>query len=275
MIVALHGFSGSGASWSEVRRKLPSGLLLEAPTLPGHRGPNPILPLDAPLPESFEATVDRVADWIDTRRGDARVDLVGYSLGARLALGVALERSTAVRSLLLIGVRAGLDDVDRRRRAAVDDDRAACIAAEGWPAFVDRWERMPLFASQRRLPAQRLDAQRRIRLEQSARGMAWALQTLSPGRMPDQRPRLHAIRVPWTLLVGALDGEFRRLAEAALDGASSGRLEIVEGGGHNVPLEMPAAVASAIEACAEDSASPSPSPVSRPTLRPLAAAGTT
>src|SRR5436305_857158 len=75
-----------------------------------------------------------VAGWADglaavERRTRGAAAVVGYSLGARIALGlVATRRAPAA---VLIGVNPGLADEDRPARAAADAAWAALLRARG------------------------------------------------------------------------------------------------------------------------------------------------
>ncbi|MEM9554487.1 MAG: alpha/beta fold hydrolase [Acidobacteriota bacterium] len=249
-VVALHGFTGTGAAWDEVAAHLGDEWRLEAPDLPGHGSAAERFD-GAVLPSTFEATVERLATWLRARRAggtNASIVLAGYSLGARLALGLLVAHPGLARAAVLIGVRPGLDDpAERDRRAAADDTLAVSLETDGVEAFVERWQRLPLFASQRRLPAARRAAQRASRRAQSAAGLAWALRALSLGRMPAYTEHLPAVSIPVRLLVGALDAPFHEPMRAMAAALPRAELQQVADAGHNLILETPGAVAAAIQ----------------------------
>lgn len=270
-VLALHGFTGAGRSWDAVRSRLPASWHVSAPDLPGHGGAvltDTVSTDEATdgtrdLPASFEACVDRLAAWIRGRSGPHRsepVHVVGYSLGARLALGLVVEHPELVCTATLIGVRPGLSGAAREERARRDDELADELLRDGLEAFVGRWQDLPLFASQKAQSAETLERQRSLRLGHDPRGLAWALRTLGPGRMPDYRPRLASVMRPVCLMVGELDERFRKIGratkaaftnesetkKASRPGRATVEVEIVPGAGHNIPLEDPAAVATAL-----------------------------
>jgi len=236
-LVLLHGFLGAPAAWDEVLAALPQHGPAWCPWLPGH-GPAP------PTPASWDAAVQALAAALP-----AGAVLAGYSLGARLALDAALRSAPRLCGTLLVGGHVGLADAaERAERARVDARRAAALRAGPLPAFVADWEALPLFATQRELPAALQARQRAARLAHDPQALAWAFDVTGLACMPDLRPALAAARQPICFLTGALDPRFGALA------ASQARPpwithRQVDGAGHNLLLEAPAAVAAALASC--------------------------
>jgi len=221
-LVLLHGFTGAPSSWDAV---LTAGSFADVhrPSLAGH---HPMLP----PPLSFDAEVDRLAASIP--RG---AHLAGYSLGARLALGVAARHPGLLSRLTLLSMRPPLPDDARATRLAADERWAQLLRDGGIDAFCDAWEAQPLFANglAKATDAARAATRARRRAHDPS-ALAATLVTLSPGNMPAYAwPRL-----PLRLLVGADD--------VALCRASLGlRVEVIRGG-HDLLLESPSAVADCL-----------------------------
>ncbi len=93
MIGWLHGFLGAPAQWAGVRAGKGADEASDAWWLPGH-GPAPRVWPGA----SFDEVVDALSPWTTGRRV-----LVGYSLGARLALALALRHPGDLRAVVLVG----------------------------------------------------------------------------------------------------------------------------------------------------------------------------
>lgn len=230
----LHGFTGDATTFDAVRSRIEGPAL--CPTLLGHGPP--------PWADSWEAEIDRLASEV-RQRADGPVVAVGYSLGARVTAGLVARHPDLVAHAYLVGAHLGLDDADRPGRQAWEDGLARDLRRDGVEAFVDRWERLPLWASQADLPAETLARQRATRTAHTAEGLARSLEVLGTGRMPDLRPAIAASDVPVTLIVGSLDTKFMGLSEDWQRLPAVTR-RVVPGVGHNVVLEAPAAVASIV-----------------------------
>lgn len=229
MKLLIHGFTGAASSWDRC------GLRdARAVTVVGHER-------HLVRPSSWGLEVERLADAVS---GPAHV--VGYSMGARLALGLAVLHPELVARLTLVGVNPGIDDAERPARAAADAAWRAKLD-EGIAAFVDAWEAQPLFATQARLPEAVRADERRRRLSHSARGLAFALDALGLAVMPDLRPALGDVRCPVDLVAGEDDEKFRAIAAAIAPRFPRARVRFVAGAGHNVPLERPRELAAIVE----------------------------
>jgi len=238
-LVLLHGFTGGPSVFDSVRARLPAWPTL-APWLGGHGLP------PAPLGETFDDEVDRLADVV-RREGFHGAVLCGYSLGARLALGLLVRHPALFARAVLVGVNPGIAREETFARAMADDRFAGQLKSEGVERFALRWADQPLFASQQRLPETDRAAEAQRRRGHDATALATALRTLSLGRMADRRPALGSIPIPVAYVAGAEDDKFAVLAQACAEATPAARAVVVPESGHNVVLERPDAVASLLE----------------------------
>ncbi len=208
-LLLLHGFTGNRTAFDHLRPLLSGAVRAIAVDLPGHG--------ETPLPqrkgrEGFLETVQAIVELVD-RLGLPSVDLLGYSQGARIALGVALHAPRRFGRLILESGSPGLHRrMERAERREQDGRRASFILRNGVEAFLDRWEAQPLFESLRRLPPELQAALRERRRSCTAEGLVGALECLGLGMQPDYWPELHRQRLPTLLLTGALDEKFTQLA---------------------------------------------------------------
>ncbi len=188
---------------------------------------------------SFSEEVARLA-----ARVPANATLIGYSMGARLALAVALQ--TEVARLVLISGRAGIDDKDRPARVTWEDEIAADLSRDGVDAFATKWEALPLFATRRNAsaPAVRMAyaEQQRRRRAHDPEGLSAALRVLGTGRMPDLRPELSRVHARTDLIVGALDTRYVSIADAMAHELFDARVHVVPNAGHDLIVEAGARV---------------------------------
>lgn len=246
MWVLLHGFAGAPEAWDAVLDAAPSLRAALRPTLVGH-GPHPRV-----VPDTFEAVVDELAESI-AANGATPVHLVGYSLGARLAIGLLVRRVALVRRATLIGPHPGLQDpAERARRQRDDGEWARCLREQGLDAFVDLWQAQPVLKPAVTTPSERINEQWRWRRAHEAESLARAIEVMSLGRMPDYWPRLDAIDAPVTVVVGADDDKFRRVADRMVPRLMRGRLAVAPHSGHNPLLDNPAWLARCLQRLEEE-----------------------
>ncbi len=238
-LLLLHGFMGSGEAWAPRAAVLAEhGIRTLAVDLIGHGAS------DAPAdPERYrmERCVADLLELLD-RLEPRRVAVLGYSMGGRVALHLASAAPERVSALVLESASPGLaDPSERERRIASDEALAATLERDGLAAFVDRWERQPLFASQRSLPPDERARLRAERLRQRPLGLANSLRGYGTGRQAPLWDRLPLLDIPTLVVVGALDEKFHMIGQRMADTLPRARLAVVPEAGHTVHLEQPRA----------------------------------
>lgn len=235
-LVLLHGFTGCAAAWALHVHEFATRFRVVTVDLLGHGWS------DAPADprryriEQSAADVLAVLDRLDIERAH----LLGYSMGGRLALYVAATVQERIGSLILVSASPGLrDGAERRSRTMQDAALADAIEWDGVPAFVDRWERHPIFATQARLPTTVRETLRAQRLQHTARGLANSLRGMGQGVQPPLYDRLPLLRVPTLLLTGELDARYCAVGVEMSGLIPGARLIIVRDAGHAVHLERP------------------------------------
>ncbi len=236
-LALLHGFTGSAANWESHVAVFEKRFRVIAVDLLGHGGSDS--PADS-MRYRMERCVEDLISVFD-QLGLGRVNLLGYSMGGRVALHVAAAYPDRVRALVLESASPGLaNPAERQARVTSDEALAASIERDGLEAFVNRWEQSPLFASQTRLPASVRAELRAQRLQNNPRGLANSLRGLGTGAQISLWDRLREIRVPTLLVAGMLDQKFTAIARAMTGALPVARLALVPEAGHAVHLEQPA-----------------------------------
>ena len=146
-----------------------------------------------------------------------------------------------VERLALIGASAGIADAEAgRARIAGDDRLAQSILDDGLTAFVDYWESIPLFESQRSLPAERRAAIRAGRLACDPLGLANSLRGMGTGSQEPLHDRLRELTMPVLAMAGELDTRYAATARELAAAVPDGRSAIIPGAGHAAQVENPA-----------------------------------
>lgn len=232
-MLLLHGFTGRGTSWGAQAAAFAKRSRVITVDLPGHGRSGTADP--------GRMTVERTADDLAAilrRLAAGPADVLGYSLGARIALRLAVAHPAVVFRLVLESPSAGLaTTAERRDRRAADEALAARIERDGIEAFVAGWERNPVFAAQVALAPGVAARQRSIRLRNDPRGLAASLRGAGQGTMEPLHDHLAGITAPTLVIAGALDAIGRPRAELVARGIPGAHLEIVQGAGHTPHLE--------------------------------------
>ena len=226
----VHGFTQTGASWEPVAAHLRgAGHDVVTPDAPGH-GAKASAP--AGLWDGARALADEVgpAVWI------------GYSMGGRYALHVALAEPAVVTRLVVVSATAGIgDEGDRVARRAADARLATEIERDGVEAFVDAWLGGPMWAT---LAPER--AGREQRLANTAAGLAASLRLAGAGTQEPLWDHLPAISVPTLVVTGELDRAYRDLGRRMATSLPHATLVEVPNAGHAVPWEQPELFAATV-----------------------------
>lgn len=222
-VVLLHGFTQNGRCWGLFGEQVAEKHETVFVDLPGHGDSHHD-------DENLERACELVAEV------GGRGTFIGYSLGGRVALHVALRFPDLVEGLVLIGATAGLrTSAERDQRIAADEALAQKIESIGLDAFLTTWLAQPLFAGLREEAAALPERQRNRR-----DAMAASLRAAGTGRQGDLWPELATISCPTLILTGENDAKFTMTGQE-LRHSIGMRAELVtiRNAGHSVHLESP------------------------------------
>jgi 2-succinyl-6-hydroxy-2,4-cyclohexadiene-1-carboxylate synthase len=224
-IVLVHGFTQTGGCWGPIGHDLARDHEVVRVDAPGHGR-------SAAIHAGLRTGGRLIADQ------GGRATYLGYSMGARLCLHLALADPELVTGLVLVGGTPGIEDAaERAARAAQDRALAARVRAVGVAAFVDEWLAGPMFAG---LPAgARCVEQRR---ENTPEGLASSLEQAGTGVQDPRWDDLPTLRMPVLAIAGAQDERFAAIARRMVAAIGpTATLGLVPGAGHTAHLEQPEA----------------------------------
>lgn len=233
-VLLLHGFTGSLGTWQFLDKTLGEYFQLIKVDLIGHG--RTACPAD-PRRYAMGEAVNDLAALMDMLKLE-KVHILGYSMGGRLALGFACTHPNRVQSLILESTSPGLSD-EESRRARRNHDRklAERIRNSGLQRFVDYWENIPLFESQKKMPQNKRDTLRNERLAGSENGLAGSLLGMGTGSQPSFWNDLESFSFPVFLITGQLDEKFCRIADRMRKHFKKADWQVIHSVGHAVHLE--------------------------------------
>jgi len=230
-LVLLHGFTQTCRLWGPFGAALTRERALIGVDLPGHGESDDVR---ADLPTTAGLVVAAVQDTV----GADEWDLLGYSLGARVALHVALLSDSRLRRVVVVGGTGGIEDpAARDARRDADERTADALESSGdVETFLERWVAGPMFA--RLGQAAGLEERRR----NTAAGLASSLRLSGVGTQEPLWTQLGQIEASLLALAGSDDSRFSAHALRLAGLVPRGVASLVPGGGHAVHLAQPAAV---------------------------------
>lgn len=234
-LVCFHGFTGTSQTFSPVFQK-ERELNILAVDLIGHGRTDCYV---HPYRYQMECLCQDVA-LLTERLGIFEFSLLGYSMGARAALGFACLFPQKVRHLILESGSPGLEgETERMMRKRSDEQLAGFIMSHPIEIFVEKWENLPLFESQKRLSLNLQQTLRKERLSQRGFGLACSLWFMGTGVQPNFWPELAKVKASTLLIVGELDVKFQQIAKKMQEIQPDFSIEFVSDTGHCIHLEKP------------------------------------
>ncbi|MDQ3911389.1 MAG: 2-succinyl-6-hydroxy-2,4-cyclohexadiene-1-carboxylate synthase [Actinomycetota bacterium] len=253
-VLFLHGFMGSSADWREVTASLETEYRCIAVDLPGH-GSSLGLPPEAYTIDGTTGVLLNLLDELDVERPL----VVGYSMGGRLALYLALRHPDLCSRLFLESASPGIEDAAQREvRRNSDGEKAARLESGDLEGFLNDWYAQPLFASLARRP-EVLKRSIEARIRNDPTELARSLRGMGTGEQPPLWGELDALGIPTLVVAGELDERYAIISAHMASLNPLIRARVVAGVGHNVHLEAPEACLALLGCFLRDPGVTSPS----------------
>jgi len=239
-LVALHGFTLTGAQFTQAAIAL--GRTIHAPDLPGHG-------FSEAEPTDFSDTGAAVGSVVDG--AGSGTPLLGYSLGARIALSVALAQPELLPALVIVSGTPGIDDAGRRTQRAISDaELARSIRDRTLDEFLDDWTSSGI-TDTTHLDESVREPDRLVRRQNTPAGLANALEGLGQGVQPPLWNQLGRLTMQVLLICGEHDPTYIDIAHRMRESIPQSEVAQIPASGHNPLLDAPEATYAIISAFLE------------------------
>jgi 2-succinyl-6-hydroxy-2,4-cyclohexadiene-1-carboxylate synthase len=242
-ILALHGFTGSGAGFEPLREAMGADRFTWIlPDFMGHGASDAPETIDPYLLPNVLRLIHRARSL-----ATGPLILLGYSMGARI--GLHYHRWQPLRRVILISGSPGLDTAADRHRRQESDRALIDLQRDTIRSFCERWETKAVIASQGNLPEPLRSAIRRRRRQNRLVGLRNSLLANGTGTLPSLWDALPSLP-PFTVVHGEADLKFGAISRRMQDAQPRIRRVTVPAAGHAPHLEAPERLAGLIrESC--------------------------
>jgi 2-succinyl-6-hydroxy-2,4-cyclohexadiene-1-carboxylate synthase len=234
-LLLLHGFTGDSSTWTPFCPVWGKHSKLIIPDIIGHGETESPEDINRYKIESAAEDLILLLDQLEIEK----IDLLGYSMGGRLALTLAILYPERVRKLILESASPGLKtDEERLLRRMKDEELANFINDQGIMSFVDYWEAIPLFSTMSSLPDSIKESIREQRLSNNAKGLANSLIGMGTGSQASWWGRLDQLSCDMLLLTGEKDEKFCKIAEKMAKDMRKASWIVINDCGHAIHVEQ-------------------------------------
>jgi pimeloyl-ACP methyl ester carboxylesterase len=218
MTILLHGFWGQPSDWNAVIQRLPLGQPVVAPDLYAAGELGPRFPL-----RDWGQNFWR---WIDETFGDDAIQLVGYSMGARLAVTAAMIQPQRVKRALFL---SGNPLKPGPEREAWEDEWSEKFLRLEWPILEAMWQDQDVFGKTTGLARRKTPEMREI--------LGLSLRHWSPRLHPFSAAEVAALPAAMEWAFGASDQKYLEVAKSLQELAVKGQISIIPQAGHRLLVD--------------------------------------
>jgi len=243
-LVFLHGLLGSTADWQHIVADLSKDYQCICIDLPGHAGSQAVTVND------FQHVQQLIIATLAQYQLN-HIVLIGYSLGARIAMTIASEQAPnwtyKIDGLLLESGNPGLNNsAEQLQRGLHDLGWVTRFSEEALPKVLIDWYQQGVFASLTTVQKSALITTR-CQIQADRNGFKGGVQiskmlaATSLSKQGNLLAQLHATAYPVRMVCGELDPKFQLLTQASqLD------YRLIPHAGHNVHADQPDAFAQLV-----------------------------
>ncbi|WP_445489318.1 2-succinyl-6-hydroxy-2,4-cyclohexadiene-1-carboxylate synthase [Niallia sp. 03133] len=235
-LLLLHGFTGDSSTWHPLIPLWKKNFQLVMVDLIGHGQ------TDAPIKEHYyniQTASKHLYEILKVLQIDTAY-LLGYSMGGRLALSFSIAYPDLISKLILESASPGLKTLEmQRQRRIQDNELGESILKEGIKKFVNKWENIPLFNSQKNINKIQQNQIRKQRLRNNPIGLVNSLKGMGTGSQPSWWDHLLDVTCETLLITGEFDKKFCFIAKEMTKKNGEFQWQLVEEAGHAIHVEKP------------------------------------
>jgi 2-succinyl-6-hydroxy-2,4-cyclohexadiene-1-carboxylate synthase len=233
-VLFMHGFLGSAMDWGNITDHLSKEFYCISLDLPGHG--NTVIKGDAQM-YSMEGISGEIYRFIKKNKLQ-HPSLLGYSMGGRLALYLAVSYPQIWTKIILVSSSPGLRTVRERSDRVLHDERLALkLEGELLEDFLSFWYDQPLFKTLVEHKDYKSLYLRRLKNNPST--LAQSLRLMSTGKQRPLWRDISAIDHHVLLLAGEQDKKYCKIMTEMDKLSPKARLQVIKKSGHNMPFEQP------------------------------------
>ena len=230
-VIFLHGFLGNLKDWEKIISLLEKNFFCVAVDLPGH-GKSEITKED-----NFKTLSHSLSDLTASLK-DGPWNVVGYSMGGRIALYWSVHFPQKISKLVLESASPGIKNTkERQQRLIEDQNRAIRLKKENFMKFLNDWYRLPLFGKINQ--HKDFSAMLQNRFSNLPENLSRAWVQFSTGSQPSFWRELASIKFPVLLVSGEDDLKYKEICREMQTCNQSFQWEVLADTAHNTHFENP------------------------------------
>jgi len=208
-LVLIHGFLGTHHDFTPLITQLKATHTILSIDLPGH---GQSIGLDDTC-YSYNNTAEKISQILN-QENIQNATLLGYSMGGRIALQVALKvaqrNPKRIKKLILESTHFGLTETEKEARREWENQIIQNIKENSLSEFLDQWYSQPLFGDIKEHHS--YPNLLKNRLKQNKNELIKAFQGLSICNQPNFYPELVNFPCPIHYIVGEKDRKYKEIA---------------------------------------------------------------
>lgn len=229
--VLLHGFWGAPQDWLGVLSALPLHHRIWTPDL---YVPGPL----APHHQLGEWT-DHFLEELDRELGSEPVQIVGYSMGGRMAVQALVRKPMRFSRALILSANPIYSAEDLAEREPWQKDWTLKFQNEPWEKLESEWQELGIFSASQPLQRRKTAMVREMLMQ--------SLVNWSPRHHDFTAVQLKALPSTVTWAFGASDQKYLKVAKTLQELPVQGQIVVVPGAGHRLVVDAADYVAKWME----------------------------